>query len=281
MQGAFQYNDGGISLETDTATTPISQPSIAKLAEALAKAQGDFPVIPKDSEVVVHKKDMPRIPQNELYRYKYADLTTIISTTRPALSKNGLSFTQGIVKGGFSTLIMHSSGEQLETGFIPCDLPKTNDYKAVAGAITYIKRISLTAALGVSADEDVDAAAQEAAAGNPTAKGPAGKAAQQSAKTPANKPPPPPLGPTPAMLKRLYAIGKNMGWHPDSIRVYSLAKVKRTPGKLSKPQYDKLCEFLEGAPYDEMQADEITGMYNNFNESEKGLIEGEEKDAAG
>lgn len=266
-------------METDTATVPNLQPSIAKLADALAKAQGEFPVIPKDSEVVVHKKDMPRVPANELYRYKYADLTTIISTTRPALSKNGLSFTQGIVKGGFSTLIMHSSGEQLETGFIPCELPKTSDYKAVAGAITYVKRISLTAALGVSADEDVDAAAQEAAAGNSTAKGPAGKN-QPAPKAPA-KPPVQPLGPTPAMLKRLYAIGKNMGWHPDSIRVYSLAKVKRTPGKLSKPQYDKLCEFLEGAPYDDMQAAEIEGMYNNFNESEKGLIEGEDPNAAG
>jgi hypothetical protein len=263
--------DGGY-METDTAKAPIS--SIDKLADALAKAQGEFPVIPKDSEVIVYSKDAPK---RELYRYKYADLTAIISTTRPALSKHGISFTQGMVQGGFSTLLLHSSGQQLESGFVPCDLPKTQDYKAVAGAITYIKRISLTAALGVSADEDVDAAAQEATQGNSTTKGPIGKnPQQQAAQAKPKTPPQPPPGPTPAMLKRLYAIGNGMGWKPEAIRIYSLSKVKRTPGKLTKAQYDSLCTMLANAPYDEMQANEIEIMYEQFNEAEKGLIEGDQ-----
>lgn len=169
-------------MENDAPASAPVVPSIDKLAAALAKAQGEFPVIPKDSEVVVYSKEPPK---RELYRYKYADLTTIIDKTRPALSKNGLSFTQGMVANGLVTTLMHESGQVLKAGFVPCESPKSSDYKAVAGMFTYVKRISLTAALGVSADEDVDAAAEEAKAGNSTTKGPATKgAAAPAAKTP-------------------------------------------------------------------------------------------------
>jgi hypothetical protein len=172
-------------MEKETPAPPVVQPSsvpipIAKLQGALAKAQGEFPVIPKDSEVEVKSKE-----GKLLYKYKYADLTTIISCTRPAMSAAGLSFTQGVVPGGFVTTIMHESGEQLRTGFVPCEVPKNADMKQVAGLITYVKRISLTAALGVSADEDVDAGPIEGNQGNSTSKGPAGKVA-----TPAKQQPP-------------------------------------------------------------------------------------------
>jgi len=249
------------------ATVPVkphlfSTDPIEKLADALAKAQGEFPVIPKDSLVIVYTKEKPK---SELYRYKYADLTTIISCTRPAMSKNGLSFTQGVVPGGFSTLIMHMSGQKIHTGFVPCDIPKNADMKQVAGLITYVKRISLTAALGVSADEDVDAAQIEANQGNATQKSNNKPGAQQAAK--------PPPGPTQAMLKRLYAIAGAAGWKPDAVRVYSLAKVQRTPSQLSKEQYDRLCKFLEGAPYDEMQAAEVENLYESLTDAQKKQLE--------
>lgn len=140
-----------------------------KIQEALAAAQGEFPVIPKDSEVRVTNKE-----GKFLYSYKYADLTTIISCTRPALSKHGLSFTQSYVKNemgsGVQTNLLHSSGDVLEAGFVPCSIPSNADMKIVAGLFTYAKRISLTAALGVSADEDIDAASTEASSGNSTEK---------------------------------------------------------------------------------------------------------------
>jgi hypothetical protein len=44
------------------------------------------------------------------------------------------------------------------------------DMKQVAGQFTYGKRISYTAALGISADEDVDAASIEGESGNATTK---------------------------------------------------------------------------------------------------------------
>lgn len=167
---------------------PPDKIEVNELFQALADAQGAFPVIPKDSEVIVYSKETPK---RELYRYKYADLTTIISATRPALSSNGLSFTQGIVEGGFATTIMHSSGITLITGFIPLDLPKNSDMKTLAGIVTYVKRISLTAALGISADEDIDAAADEGALGNSTSKTPDKKLAGPKVNSPAGKESPP------------------------------------------------------------------------------------------
>lgn len=131
---------------------------------AFAKAQHDFAPIEKNSKVEVYSKPPER---KFLYEYYYADLTEIINKTRPALSKHGLSFTQGMGKEGFYTRIMHSSGEYFDSGLINTEI-KASDYKEMGGATTYLKRISLSAALGISADEDVDAAESEAKQGNST-----------------------------------------------------------------------------------------------------------------
>lgn len=144
-------------------------PSLDKLATALSKAQGDFPAIPKNKEVEVYTKDNPR---RLLYKYKYADLTIIIEKTRPSLIKQELSFTQTFVKDergtGIETKIIHSSGQVHSAGFVPMAAAPGADMKQVAGAMTYAKRISLTAALGISADEDVDSADSDANEGRQT-----------------------------------------------------------------------------------------------------------------
>ena len=188
---------------------------IDKLADALAKAQGEFPVIPKDSEVEVKSKE-----GKLLYKYKYADLTTIISATRPAMSKHGLSFTQGVVSGGFVTTMMHSSGQTLKCGFIPCKVPDQADMKQVAGLITYVKRISLTAALGVSADEDVDAAGVEGQQGNQTTKGPATKKSEPASAaktTPAKQAPPQNAPADKAMMDQMLDMMIDRGVHENSV----------------------------------------------------------------
>ncbi len=142
--------------------------SICKMYEALSKAQGEFPAIPKDREVKVYSKPPDKYL---LYTYKYADLTTIIDCTRKALSANGLSFNQDYdeTRGGFFTRLQHKEGGCIVTGFVKCKI-ESLDMKTIAGLYTYAKRISLTAALGVSADEDVDAAHDEAKSGNSTTK---------------------------------------------------------------------------------------------------------------
>jgi len=131
-----------------------------KLYDALAKAQGEFPIIPKNSKVDVYSKPPER---KFLYSYSYADLTAIITATKPALAKYGLSFTQGALLDGrgLITTLFHSSGEKIDTGYVPYEFHKETDMKVLVGQMTYLKRISLSAALGVSSEEDVDAADDE------------------------------------------------------------------------------------------------------------------------
>lgn len=152
-----------------------------ELFDALAKAQSEFPTIPKDSQVDVYSKPPER---KFLYSYKYADLTTIINATRAAFAKNGLSFSQGFDIYGniFETIIRHKSGQSISAGLIPIKLNPNLDGKEIASTITYLKRVSLTAALGVSADEDVDAAADNGRNGTHTDKAP--RYAPPTTKTP-------------------------------------------------------------------------------------------------
>lgn len=140
-----------------------------KILDAFAKAQAEFPVIPKNQEVEVKKEG------RLLYKFKYADLTTIIDHTRPHLTKNGLSFTQDFsfhikLGPGFLTTLFHSTGQWMKLAFVPCQINPRMSMKEVAGLYTYGKRISLSAALGVSGDEDMDAAPVDASLGNSTEK---------------------------------------------------------------------------------------------------------------
>lgn len=164
--------DQPIETTNQTQSTPLLFPldcsdKINELCEALSAAQGEFPTIPKNAEVTVKDR-----AGKFLYSYKYADLTEIISQTRPAMSKHGLSFTQDYTKHrvlgvGIVTILFHKSGQYLKTAFVPCEVKGMN-MKDVAGQFTYGKRISLTAALGISADEDMDAGSIEGGEGNQT-----------------------------------------------------------------------------------------------------------------
>lgn len=124
---------------------------------AICKAQGEFPSIPKNRTVDVKSRE-----GKFLYSFDYADLAQIITSVRPTLMANGLSFTQSLTKTenmglGYVTRIMHLSGQWLDTGFVPAILSENSIMKDVAGNVTYGKRLSLSEALGVSADDDIDA----------------------------------------------------------------------------------------------------------------------------
>lgn len=124
--------------------------SINKLLEAFAKAQAEFTTLPKDKSG---------------YGYKYTDLDTVISTVRPILAKNGLGFMQSLTtletgKSGITTRIFSAGGEYIEdTIALPeISVGKTNAAQNMGAAITYMKRYALCAILGISSDEDTDAA---------------------------------------------------------------------------------------------------------------------------
>lgn len=241
-----------------------------------AKAQCEFPLIPKNSKVEVIDRQ-----GTFLYGYKYADLTAIISHTRPALAKYGISFTQTYVKDellgpGIETVLMHKSGYTQEAGFVPCLINPQMEMKQVAALFTYAKRISLTAALGISADEDVDAAVNEADAGNTTSK--------SSAKAPPNVPNVVPNGVvaktennTPetnssnsdvvsqAQLARLFVIADENKWNKEQIKYFLELKYnKQSTKELTKKEYSDFVETVQTKTYQTACATMIKNSMPDF-----------------
>lgn len=121
-----------------------SNADMGALYAALAKAQGEFPDIQKTKTG---------------HGYKYADIADILKAVRPVLSKNGLAVFQNIEGDKLTTTLAHSSGATLVSSYplVQDGTGRMNNIQRIGAALTYARRYSLTALLGVAADEDVDA----------------------------------------------------------------------------------------------------------------------------
>lgn len=96
---------------------------------------------------------------NPYFNSKYAPLSEVLKIVRPLLAVNGLSITQELLsidgKVGVSTLITHSSGEWVETEPFYLTMEKGTAQSA-GSCITYARRYSLSAILGISSEDDDD-----------------------------------------------------------------------------------------------------------------------------
>jgi len=121
--------------------------SIKEIATALAKFQAEV-------------KNPANSADNPFFKSKYAPLNEILNIVRPILAKNGLSVLQ--MPGGDSqetsitTLLMHESGEWIESEPLTMKAVK-NDPQGAGSVITYARRYSLSAILGISSEDDDDA----------------------------------------------------------------------------------------------------------------------------
>lgn len=127
------------------------------LAAALANAQAAFPTISRDKEVTVQTK------AGGSYKFKYAPLDSILNAVRKPLSDNGLAISQLLDDGELVTMLMHKDGGRL-SGRVA--LPNAEGVQALGSAITYLRRYSIQAILGIAAEEDDDG---NHASGNETA----------------------------------------------------------------------------------------------------------------
>lgn len=100
------------------------------------------------------------------YNYAYADLAAATGAARVTLSKHGLAVAQdantaedGMV--AVTTRIYHTAGH-VET-FGPLTMPRGRGPQDTGSAITYARRYSLMAALGLATEDDDGKAAQQAA----------------------------------------------------------------------------------------------------------------------
>lgn len=121
-----------------------SSPTIGSLAAALAKAQAQVQAASKDRT-------------NPAFRSKYADLASVWDACREAITSNGLAIVQlaedhEVGRVALRTILIHASGEFIQT-VVSAPLGK-NDAQAVGSALTYLRRYSLSAMVGVAPDDD-------------------------------------------------------------------------------------------------------------------------------
>jgi hypothetical protein len=117
--------------------------NINELLSALAKAQGKIQPASKDKS-------------NPFFKSKYADLSSVWDACRDSLSENGLSviqLPQTKEEGLFLTSILgHSSGQWIKSELL-IPLSK-NDPQTIGSALTYFRRYSLSALVGVAPEDD-------------------------------------------------------------------------------------------------------------------------------
>jgi len=125
---------------------------VSELFTALSKAQGEMLPALKDSA-------------NPYFKSKYADLSSIWEVCRPVLANNGLSIIQTTIpcqevlvgdKVKYSSILVttlaHASGQYIKS-YTPIICQK-EDIQSYGAALTYIRRYSLAAIMGVSQEDD-------------------------------------------------------------------------------------------------------------------------------
>lgn len=116
--------------------------SLNELFAALAKAQAEMPI----AELAAN---------NPFFKSKYADFTTLVKASRPSLSKYGLCVTQVVKNNALLTILGHASGQYLESEIEI--KPQKADVQSFGSYITYLKRYSYAAMVGITTgDEDDD-----------------------------------------------------------------------------------------------------------------------------
>ena len=129
--------------------------TIGELVKALATAQAHMPSVTKDA-------------LNPHFGSKFADLADVMKETLPHLAKHGLAVVQlpggGIENQHLTTVLMHVSGEFISTQ-MPMFMP-TGTSQAQGSALTYARRQSYSAMVGIApdADDDGQAATEQAPA---------------------------------------------------------------------------------------------------------------------
>jgi len=117
-----------------------------KIAAALCKAQGEFPILEKKSKA---------------YNYMYADLPETLQAIQPILLKHDLCIVHSVVEGDIPRMISylyHSSGQEFSTESrldYRAD-GKVNAMQAKGSAITYAKRYNIGCLLNLAADKESD-----------------------------------------------------------------------------------------------------------------------------
>lgn len=155
-------------------------PELNELAPALVAIQAEVGSIPKDD-------------WNPFFKSNYAGLPAVVEKAGPIVTKNGVAVSQYPSFDGandlLTTLVLHKSGQ-----YIGCVMRlhlAKKDPQGQGSAITYARRYSYMAALGLVADEDDDgnAASASTSANRSSGKPSSSKPTNRSSATTTRQPP--------------------------------------------------------------------------------------------
>lgn len=123
-----------------------------KIAPALVKSWGDIENPKHNATVKVKTKS------GSSYTFDYTDLNGIFDEAKRVFKDNGISVIQNAFshdgKVGVVTMLLHSSGQYVKSEALL--ITANSNMQDMGGQITYMKRYSLSAMLGISTEKDDD-----------------------------------------------------------------------------------------------------------------------------
>ena len=197
--------------------------SISKLAISLVKFNSEVSKIAKDAK-------------NPFFKSDYVTLDKLIEATRPILQENGLVVMQSPLSKedgsiGIQTLLIHESGEFIESEPIFMKPAKANDPQQAGSIISYMRRYSYQAILNLNTGEDDDA--------NKSTSEEDKKSKLNNKSYSNNK------KLSEAQLKRMYVIGKNAGYENSKVDSMINQKYNKKACDMTKEEYDNVVEGLQ------------------------------------
>lgn len=135
----------------------IFSDSNKNIASALAKSWAAIESPKHNAKVQVSTR------KGGKYTFEYTDLNGILAAVRPIFIENKLTIMQnsystienGITLACVETTFLHESGEYAKS--YPLKFPAAESMQDFGGQITYMKRYSLAAMLGIATEKDDDA----------------------------------------------------------------------------------------------------------------------------
>jgi hypothetical protein len=136
-----------------------SSSSIASLAAALAKAQGEL-VNPEKALVANIRSDDPGGAERS---FRYASLASGLDIVRKTLGQHEIAtvqttaIDQGAGTVNLTTVLAHSSGEWIASDWPVCAISDTATPHRMGAALTYARRYALFTLVGIAGEDDLDA----------------------------------------------------------------------------------------------------------------------------
>src|SRR6516225_9667917 len=146
-------------VSTGRQTMHRSSESIANLAAALAKAQGELVNPEKSLQATIHSDRRGGVGQT----FRYAPLSSGLDIVRKTLGQHEIATVQttaidqtaGLVN--LTTVLAHSSGEWIASDWPVCAIADTATPHRMGAALTYARRYALFTLVGIAGEDDVDA----------------------------------------------------------------------------------------------------------------------------